>query len=304
MLEKVNSQNISAKLKSNSNSFQNKKDSFLTFPYPLDPFESLISQGGAQSPSTNSDYNLKKSYEFVQLDVSSIQYNPGDDDYEQFRKIWNGHSPVKKVRNRIYSWFHSLKKDERNWLMIDGSHLTQAFDIKACNFCILGKLLENTDVDKSELGKYQKLMKEKYLYEEIAKFAGLEFTKELKDMLKKSSQHWLNIRKRWVNSGKNIDKYFDYVDTFFKNNFPSIYEIILNWRQENYLGKKSKMLWDDYQQVEFEIISEKMTNYLWKEYGVISLSVHDALYISMKDKNKIPESIEGLFWKILDYQFI
>lgn len=64
------------------------------------------------------------------------------------------------------------------------------------------------------------------------------------------------------------------------------------------------MLWDDYQKVEFEIISEKMTNYLWKEYGVISLSVHDALYISIKDKNKIPESIEELFWKNLDYKFI
>lgn len=84
--------------------------------------------------------------------------------------------------------------------MIDGSYLVEAFDIKACNFCILGKLLENTDVDKKELREYQKMMKEKYLYEEIAKFAGLEFTKELKDMLKKSSQHWLNIRKRWVNS--------------------------------------------------------------------------------------------------------
>lgn len=75
MLKKVNSnsQNISAKLKTNSNSIQNKKDSIHSFliQSPI-PFESLSSYGWEQSPTMNSDYNLSKAYEFVQLDVSSI----------------------------------------------------------------------------------------------------------------------------------------------------------------------------------------------------------------------------------------
>lgn len=72
MLKKVNSQNISAKLKSNLNSFQNKKDSFFPSLSVLDPFQSFISYVGTQSPDRNSDYNLEKAYEFVDIDVSAI----------------------------------------------------------------------------------------------------------------------------------------------------------------------------------------------------------------------------------------
>ena len=57
--------------------------------------------------------------------------------------------------------------------MIEGSHLIEAFDVHACNFCILGKLLENTDVDKKELREYQRIMKFEYIYAEIAKYAGI-----------------------------------------------------------------------------------------------------------------------------------
>lgn len=69
MLKKVNSKNISAKLKSNSISFQNKKDSF--FPSSINP-QSFISYGREQSPDRNSDYNLEKSYDFVEIDLTSI----------------------------------------------------------------------------------------------------------------------------------------------------------------------------------------------------------------------------------------
>lgn len=310
MLEQVNTQNISAKLKSNSITFQNKKDSSsISLVSPLDPFQSFLSYVGTQSPAMNSDYDLSKAYEFVQLDVSAIQYNPGDEDYEQFRKIWNAHAPVKKVGNRIYSWFHSLKSKERSWLMIDGSHLIEAFDVHACNFCILGKLLENTDVDKKELREYQRIMKFEYIYEEIAKYAGIQFTKLVKDCIKKSCQHWLNIRKQHLKSGKNRDKYFDYVDSYFKNKFPSIYAAIVNWHEEEYTNaagktKKSKMLWNDYQAVQFEIITGKICLYLYKTYGVIPVTVHDAVYLSKADAEKITENIDEIFWKMIDYQFL
>lgn len=252
---------------------------------------------------------MEKAYEMITLDEQSIDYLPGDDDYIQFVNKWNSHSKVKKVGNRIYSWFHSLKSRERNWLMIDGSHLIEAFDVHACNFCILGKLLENTDVDKKELREYQRIMKFEYIYAEIAKYAGIQFTKLVKDCIKKSCQHWLNIRKQHLKSGKNRDKYFEYVDSFFKNKFPSIYSAIVNWHEEEYTNsagktKKSKMLWDDYQAVEFEIITGKICLYLYKTYGVIPVTVHDAVYLSKADAEKITENIDEIFWKMIDYQYL
>lgn len=245
----------------------------------------------------------------ITLDEYSIDYMPGDEDYIQFVSKWNKHSKVKQNRNRLYSWFHSIKSNERKWLMINGSHLTQAFDVHACNFCILGKLLENTQVDKVQLKKYQNIMRFDYIYSKIAQKANIEFTQKNKRLIKQSCQHWLNIRKRYINTGKNTDKYFDIVDSYFKEQFPTIYNTIVNWREENYTDSKgntkiSKMLWDDFQKVQLQIITGKMCTYLHKKYGVIPVTVHDALYLSIEDMEKITENIENLFWNMIDYQYL
>jgi hypothetical protein len=64
------------------------------------------------------------------------------------------------------------------------------------------------------------------------------------------------------------------------------------------------MLWQDFQKVEFDIISDKICNYLYKTYQVTPVTVHDALYLTDDDLEKVSESIEDIFWKLIDYQYL
>lgn len=64
------------------------------------------------------------------------------------------------------------------------------------------------------------------------------------------------------------------------------------------------MLWQDFQKVEYEIISDKICNYLYKTYQVTPVTVHDALYLTDDDLEKVSESIEDIFWKLIDYQYL
>lgn len=64
------------------------------------------------------------------------------------------------------------------------------------------------------------------------------------------------------------------------------------------------MLWQDFQKVEYDIISDKICNYLYKTYQVTPVTVHDALYLTDDDLEKVSESIEDIFWKLIDYQYL
>lgn len=252
-------------------------------------------------------YNLAKVYEYIDLDTEAIEYQEDSEEYNKLLKTWNKHSEFRKSLNRFYSWFHSLHGSERKYFTINGSHLHECFDIPACNFCILAKMLESCDIDEKELAKFQRTIKFKYIYAEIAKFAGIEFNSLNKKMIKASTQHWLNIRKCRVRNGSFNDKFFVFVDEYMKNTFPQIYETILNWREEKYTNttgktKNSKMLWFDYQTIELDIIT-KLINYLFKLYGVTPVTVHDAVYLTDKDFEKVNEPIEEIFWKLIDLKF-
>lgn len=103
--------------------------------------------------------------------------------------------------------------------------------------------------------------------------------------------------------------YFQYVEDFFTKEYPTIHDALLNWREEKYTNsagkeKISKMLWQDFQKVEYDIISDKICNYLYKTYQVTPVTVHDALYLTDDDLEKVSESIEDIFWKLIDYQYL
>ena len=252
---------------------------------------------------------MKQVYNFIDLDVDKIPYRPYTQEWYDVVKPWNKHTSAYKNENRIFSWFHNLHGDDRLLFTINGSYLHEAFDVPACNFCILAKLLEQSDVDISELKKFQHITRYEYIYKNIIEYAGVEFTDRNKKEIKRSCQHWLNIRKCRKRQGGKTDKFFNFVDYYFRDNFPTIYAALLNWREEKYTNKqgknkKIKMLWWDFQKVEFDIISNKMCNYLFKKYQVTPITVHDALYLTDNDEKKVTEEIEDIFWNLIDYKFI
>lgn len=64
------------------------------------------------------------------------------------------------------------------------------------------------------------------------------------------------------------------------------------------------MLWEDFQEVEYDIISDKICTYLYKTYKVTPVTVHDALYLTDDDLDKVTESIADIFWKLIDYRYL
>lgn len=255
----------------------------------------------------DNSYNLFKIYDYINIDEEAIDYQENTKEYEDVIKKWNSHSEIHQSGYRYFSWFHSLKGRERSFFTINNSYLRECFDIPACNFCILAKMLEEFNIEEKELSKFQRIIKFKYIYKEIADYANIEWNENNKSLIKDSVQHWLNIRKCRFNQGSYKDNYFIYVDDYIKNNFPNIYNTIINWREEEYTNtagktKKSKMLWQDYQKIELEIIT-KLINYLFKIYKVTPVTVHDAVYLTDNDKEKVTEKIEDIFWKIIDLKY-
>lgn len=255
------------------------------------------------------NYNLEKIYNYINLDKEAIDYEEESEEYNDLIKKWNSHSNIKKSGFRYFSWFHSLKSTERSFFTINNSYLRECFDIPACNFCILAKMFESIEkIPEKELSKFQRIIKFKYIYKEIIEYAGLEFNELNKKLIKESCQHWLNIRKCKIKQGAFKDKFFNFVNQYFELNFPNIYDVIINWREEKYTNssgkiRNTKMLWEDYQKVELEIIT-KLVNYLFKKYKVTPITVHDAVYLTDDDKEKVEESIEDIFWKIIDLKHI
>lgn len=250
-------------------------------------------------------YDLLRVYELIDFDVEKISYKKNSSEYYELIRKWNKHTPAYKNMNRVYSWFHQLHSDERELFTIKNSHLMEAFDIPACNFVILGKLLETVSIDKDELSRFQYILRYEYIYEKIGQFLGLNLNDEsIKKSIKTSCQHWLNIRKCKLHTGSWNDDYFTGIDNYFKTNFPSIYDAIINWREDIHNGKPTKMLWNDFQKVEFEIISKNICTYLHIKYNVFPVSVHDAVYLSRKDRAKISENLEDIFWKELNFKYI
>lgn len=292
-------QSSSSSIKGNSQSKTNTLSiPFNTFPIPL------LSMGGDKILLENGHYNILKIYDYIDIDLTKIPYPQDSEEWNKLAQHWNNHAQAHMTLNRISSWFHYIHSCEREIFTINGSHLREAFDIPACNFCIIAKLLEKTDVDKKELAKFQNTVKYQYIYKLVADHAGIEFTDIIKQNIKDSCQSWLNVRKCKRHVKTWTDKYYNLIDEYFKSEFPAIYDKLIDWREITHKNHTSKALWNDFQEVEFDIVSNKMCTYLYNTYNVTPATVHDALYITDADMEKITESIEDIFWKMIDFKYL
>jgi hypothetical protein len=116
-------------------------------------------------------YDVKKVYDYINIDPDKIEYSEDSEEFNRLVNILTKHTPAYKNDNRIFSWFHQLHGEEREMFTLNNSPLREAFDVPACNFCILAKLLETTDVSKKELSAFQNLVRYDYIYKKIAEHA-------------------------------------------------------------------------------------------------------------------------------------
>jgi hypothetical protein len=64
-------------------------------------------------------YDIKKVYEYINIDEEKIPYLEHTPEWECLVKTWNKHTKAYKNGNRIFSWFHNLHGDERSIFTIN-----------------------------------------------------------------------------------------------------------------------------------------------------------------------------------------
>lgn len=64
-------------------------------------------------------YDVKKVYEYIDIDEEKIPYLEHTPEWECLVKTWNKHTKAYKNGNRIFSWFHNLHGDERSIFTIN-----------------------------------------------------------------------------------------------------------------------------------------------------------------------------------------
>lgn len=67
----------------------------------------------------NGKYDIKKVYEYIDMDEEKIPYREHTPEWECLVKTWNKHTKAYKNGNRIFSWFHNLHGDERSIFTIN-----------------------------------------------------------------------------------------------------------------------------------------------------------------------------------------
>lgn len=205
----------------------------------------------------------------------------------------NYHVPAKLASDgRYYHWFHSLDKTERKNVLLLGDTIKEVFDVTACFYTLLAKLMEcHLDLDceecKDELAKFQKLVVEKDIYKEIADYSGV-FNR---DDIKLALQAWRNLLPRYLNSQIANNTDIRMVHDYMTQNFPAISDIIINYpTYVNSDGKVVKRLQRDCTLIETEVISNGLCRMLINDYDMLPITLHDAIYMRECDINKCKEN--------------
>jgi hypothetical protein len=181
-------------------------------------------------------------------------------------------------------------------------------------------------IDKSELRKYENMVRSGKFYEEVEKYVHFDlpfFPDE--DGINWSEEYYLWFRglnkrdlvKKWIQSYRNFgydgQAYYNHknIDYFFIRELPSIRKWLFSYPMtKNSKGDTVKRLQSDMCLIESYIISRvciKLT-----KLGITPFSLHDGIYLSddhiwklrakfeLKGDNQITEYVSNLFWEEFD----
>ena len=203
---------------------------------------------------------------------------------------------VRFTSGRLYHAFHRTSRTFRKYLEYNGSLLVEAMDIHNAFFLLLSKILhvaERVDgihIDHEELKRYDKLIRDGRLYEDVMLYEKYPIRDQIKERL---------------NTFKNDTKasmvhYPEY--GYFKERFPSILHALQEY--PTYIkkdGTKTKYIQTDLSFIETYLISSVCSEI--REQGITPFSLHDAIYVSQFDLEKMIEKgidTNNIFWDKFD----
>ena len=207
--------------------------------------------------------------------------------------------------SRYFHWLHSMHAINRKHVYFNGSPLVENFDVTGCFYTLIAKLmLDRGTISEQEMQRYCDLVKNDDIYNSIKDWAekkhGIPWTR---DQVKQRLQSWRNTLPTRIEAQKKRDTLFFQICEWWKANYPEIGDAIVNYpTYQNNKNRKTKRLQLDCCKLETKYISGAVCSELGKKYGVVAFTVHDAVYVTEKDKEKLDKmcvKIEDVFWKAI-----
>lgn len=209
---------------------------------------------------------------------------------------------------RIYMPFQLINKEFRKAIRIGNDEkLFELFDVHCCFINLSAKIIIKNNANNNKLVNECKNIIEltnKDLYENIIDWNENKNT--TRNKIKKNVMMWIFSNKRERNFFKSKNEEIQIIDSYFKENFPLYYNIVVNYKtinkKEIEKGKItykciSKLSMECFQ-YESDLMLNEIIPTLEKEYKNIPfISLHDAIFIPEKFKiykNEILEKISLL----------
>lgn len=186
---------------------------------------------------------------------------------------------------RYYHYFHSIPKENRCRLRLDGEELVELFDIHNCMLLMVNFLLPKPDE------RFENLTLSGKIYETIRDWVNCSYgTNWDRDFAKNSANKYLNIsnwkldRAEKSTHSANQDAY--YVSQYFYNNHKIVYNYI---RQTHSCTSKEvyRNFTKNLEKWESFVIVTNIIKELWNDYDVKAISLHDSVWCKKTDYSKI-----------------
>ena len=207
--------------------------------------------------------------------------------------------------SRYYHWLHNMHAIYRNRVYFNGSPLVENFDVTACFYTLIARLMMDLgSISEQEMQRYCDLVRNGDIYNSIKDWAGKTYgIPWTRDQVKEQLQSWRNTKSTRMEAQKKRDTLFFQICEWWKANYPEIGNAIINYpTYKNKENCKVKKLQVDCCKLETKYISGAVCSELGDKYGVIAFTVHDAVYVTEKDKEKLDNmgvKIEDIFWKAI-----
>ena len=211
---------------------------------------------------------------------------------------------------RYFHWLHSMHAIDRKHVYFNGSPLVENFDVTGCFYTLIARLMMDLGtISEQEMQRYRNLVRNGDIYNSIKDW--IEKTYEApwtqstwtRDQVKQRLQSWRNTLPTRIEAQKKRDTLFFQICEWWKANYPEIGDSIVNYPSyQNNENRKTKRLQLDCCKLETKYISGAVCSELGKKYGVVAFTVHDAVYVTEKDKDKLENmgvKIEDVFWKAI-----
>ena len=204
---------------------------------------------------------------------------------------------------RYFHWLHSMHAIYRKRVYFNGSPLVENFDVTGCFYTLIARLMmDQGTISEQEMQRYCNLVKNGDIYNSIKDWAEQTYgTPWTRDQVKQRLQSWRNTLPTRIEAQKKRDTLFFQICEWWKANYPEIGDAIANYpTYQNNKNRKTKRLQLDCCKLETKYISGAVCSELGSKYGVIAFTVHDAVYVTEKDKEKLVNmgvKIEDVFWK-------